>query len=156
MVHRLAREQLVEAPLDEVFAIYSHARNLETLTPPWLRFEVLTPEPIEMRRGTKIEYRLRLHGLPLRWDSRIEEWEPGRRFVDRQLRGPYRLWRHVHEFEARRERTLVRDTVDYALAVGPLGELAHRAHVRRDLDRIFDFRRDRVARLLGARALAAQ
>jgi ligand-binding SRPBCC domain-containing protein len=156
MVHRLAREQLVEAPPDEVFAFYSHARNLETLTPPWLRFEVLTPEPIEMRRGTLIEYRLRLHGLPLLWVSRIEEWEPGRRFVDRQLRGPYRVWRHLHEFDARPEGTLVRDTVDYALPLGPLGELAHAAFIRRDLDRIFDFRRDRIARLPGACTLAAQ
>ena len=155
MVHRLEREQLVEAPRDEVFAFYSHARNLEALTPPWLRFEVLTPEPIEMRWGTLIEYRLRLHGLPLRWVSLIEEWEPGRRFVDRQLRGPYRLWRHLHEFDARPEGTLVRDTVDYALALGPLGDLAHAAFVRRDLDRIFDFRRDQLARPPVAGALAA-
>jgi hypothetical protein len=155
MVHRLEREQLIEASSDEVFAFYSHARNLEALTPPWLRFEVLTPEPIEMRPGTLIEYRLRLHGLRLRWISRIEEWEPGRRFVDRQLRGPYRLWRHLHEFEARPEGTLVRDTVDYALALGPFGDLAQAAFVRRDLDRIFDFRRDQIERLRGAGALAA-
>ncbi|HEY1509204.1 MAG TPA: SRPBCC family protein [Solirubrobacteraceae bacterium] len=155
MVHRLEREQLIDASSDEVFAFYSHARNLEALTPPWLRFEVLTPEPIEMRPGTLIEYRLRLHGLRLRWVSRIEEWEPGRRFVDRQLRGPYRLWRHLHEFDARPEGTLVRDTVDYALALGPFGDLADAAFVRRDLDRIFDFRRDQIARLRGAGAFAA-
>lgn len=156
MVHRLEREQLVEASRDELFAFYSHARNLEALTPPWLRFEVLTPEPIEMRPGTLIEYRLRLHGLRLRWVTRIEEWEPDRRFVDRQLRGPYRLWRHLHEFDARPEGTLVRDTVDYALALGPLGELAHGAFVRRDLDRIFDFRRDRIAGRLAAAVLAGR
>ena len=117
------------------------ARNLERLTPPWLRFEVLTPEPIEMQVGTLIDYRLRVHGIPLRWTSRIEEWEPGRSFVDRQLRGPYGLWHHRHTFAADGEATIVRDTVDYALPFGPLGELAHALFVRRDLERIFAFRR---------------
>jgi hypothetical protein len=150
MRHRLEREQLVRAPREEVFEFFSHARNLEALTPPWLRFEVLTPEPIQMRRGTVLDYRLKLHGLPLRWSSRIEEWEPGRRFVDRQLRGPYVLWRHLHEFEAVSGGTLVRDRVDYALALGPLGELAHAAFVGRDLERIFDFRREQIAQLPAA------
>ncbi len=125
------------------------ARNLERITPPWLRFSVRTPDPIEMLPGALIEYDLRLHALPLRWVTRIEEWVPGRSFVDRQLRGPYRLWHHRHEFVDRGDATLVRDRVDYALPLGVLGELAHVAIVRRDLDRIFDFRRDAVAGLLG-------
>ena len=100
-----------------------------------------------MRVGTLIEYRLRLHGLPISWLTRIEEWEPGVRFVDAQLTGPYRLWHHTHEFASDGDnRTRMRDTVRYALPFGPLGEIARRAFVARDLERIFAFRRDAVAR----------
>lgn len=148
MIYHLERQQLVRRPLDEVFEFFSEARNLETLTPPWLRFEVLTPEPIQMRPGTQIEYKLRLHGLPLRWVSRIEVWEPGRRFVDRQTKGPYQLWHHTHEFEALLAGTLVRDHVRYALPLGRLGSLAHGAFVHRDLERVFDYRHEQVARAL--------
>jgi ligand-binding SRPBCC domain-containing protein len=148
-VHLLEREQLVPRPVDEVFDFFAQARNLERITPPWLGFEVLTPGPVEMGSGTLIEYRLRVHAVPVRWISRIEEWDSGRLFVDRQLRGPYRLWHHRHEFVARAEGTVVRDRVRYALPLGPLGELAHAAFVRRDLERIFEFRRATVAQLLG-------
>jgi ligand-binding SRPBCC domain-containing protein len=148
-VHLLEREQLVPRPVDEVFAFFAQARNLERITPPWLGFEVLTSGPVEMRSGTLIEYRLRVHAVPVRWISRIEEWDSGRLFVDRQLRGPYRLWHHRHEFVACPEGTVVRDRVRYALPLGRLGELAHAAFVRRDLERIFDFRRAAVAQLLG-------
>lgn len=146
--HRVERAQLVRRSVDEVFAFFAGARNLEAITPPWLRFEVLTPEPVAMRAGTLIDYRLRLHGVPLRWTSRIEEWEPGAAFVDRQVRGPYRLWHHRHEFASHAEGTVVRDRVDYALGLGPVGELAGRLVVHRDLERIFDFRRGAIARLL--------
>lgn len=149
-VHRLEREQRIARPLDEVFDFFSAARNLERLTPPWLRFEVLTPEPIEMGVGTLIDYRLRVHGVPLRWTSRIEEWEPGRSFTDRQLRGPYGLWHHRHTFAAAGDDTLVRDSVHYGLPLGPLGELAHAVFVRRDLERIFAHRRHAVLEGLAA------
>jgi ligand-binding SRPBCC domain-containing protein len=149
-LHRLEREQTVARQLDEVFEFFSQARNLELITPPWLGFEVLNAEPEPMRQGTLISYRLKLRGVPLRWQSRIEEWQPGRLFVDMQVRGPYRLWRHRHEFEAGGDgRTLVRDRVDYALPLGPLGGIAHAAFVGRDLQRIFDFRQAAVERLLG-------
>jgi ligand-binding SRPBCC domain-containing protein len=146
-IHRIERAQVVRRSIDEVFAFFSHARNLEAITPPWLRFELLTPDPPVMRAGTLIGYRLRLHGVPVRWTSRIEQWEPGARFVDRQVRGPYRLWRHRHEFASHREGTLVRDRVDYTLPLGPLGELAGALFIHRDLERIFDYRRAAVARL---------
>jgi ligand-binding SRPBCC domain-containing protein len=147
-VHRLEREQLLEHPIDTVFAFFSQARNLEALTPSWLSFEVRTPEPIAMQVGTVIEYRLRVHGIPLRWISRIEEWAPGESFIDRQLKGPYSLWHHRHAFTAVGDRTIVRDVVDYALPLGVLGELADALVVRRDLRRIFDFRHAAVQRLL--------
>jgi ligand-binding SRPBCC domain-containing protein len=155
VIYRLAREQVVAAAPAEVFEFFSRARNLETLTPPWLRFEVVSTEPIEMCHGTRIEYRLRLHGVPLRWVSRIEEWHPGRGFVDRQVRGPYRLWHHRHEFEPHRGGTLVRDIVHYSLPLGPLGALAHTAFVRRDLEAVFEYRQRQIERLACGELLAA-
>jgi ligand-binding SRPBCC domain-containing protein len=147
-IYRLRREQLVMRPVNEVFAFFSRPRNLELITPPWLRFEVLTPDPIEMAPGALIDYRLWLHGVPLRWTSRIEEWETDRRFVDCQLRGPYRLWHHRHDFAAHPAGTLVRDDVRYALPFGPLGQLSHALVVRRDLRHIFDHRREAITNVL--------
>jgi ligand-binding SRPBCC domain-containing protein len=146
-IHRLDREQHLPFPLERVFAFFADARNLERITPPLLGFRVVGDEQIEMRAGALIEYRLRLHGVGVDWLTRIEEWEPGVRFVDQQLVGPYRLWHHTHSFEERDGGTLMRDSVRYALPLWPLGELAL-PMVRRDLDRIFDFRRDRVEGLL--------
>jgi ligand-binding SRPBCC domain-containing protein len=103
-----------------------------------------------MGAGALIEYRLTLHALPLRWLTRIEAWEPGRRFADRQVRGPYRLWHHTHTFDAHERGTVMRDVVRYALPLGPIGRLARAVVVRRDLDRIFDYRRDAVAARLGS------
>ena len=148
-LQRLEREQVVKRPLDEVFAFFARAENLERITPPWLGFRVLTPGPIEMGSGTMIDYRLRLHGLPLRWTSRIELWEDTRRFIDQQVHGPYRFWRHLHEFVPVGRGACVRDRVEYALPLGWLGELLGLPVVRRDLVRIFDYRRAAVARMLG-------
>jgi ligand-binding SRPBCC domain-containing protein len=132
-----------------VFGFFADASNLEAITPPWLQFRVVTPGPVPMGPGTMIEYRLRLHRIPIRWVTRIEVWEPGTRFVDVQVRGPYRVWNHTHSFEPHGGGTLVRDTVRYDLPLGPFGRLAHGAFVRRDLERIFDFRREEVARRVG-------
>ena len=147
--HVITREQDLPKPPEEVFPFFADARNLEAITPPWLGFRIVR-EPAEMRVGTLIEYRLRLHRVPVSWLTRIEEWVPGRRFVDQQMHGPYRLWHHLHEFEPTPggRSTLMRDTVRYALPLGPLGEVAHRTFVRRDLERIFDYRRAAVARMI--------
>ena len=148
-VHQLSREQRLPGAPEDVFPFFGDAHNLEAITPPWLGFRVVTPEPIEMAAGTLIEYRLRLHGVPIRWRTTIAVWDPPRRFVDVQLSGPYRMWHHTHDFEPTADGgTLMTDTVRYALPFGPLGEIAHRLLVRRDLERIFDFRRDEVARRL--------
>lgn len=147
--HRLERTQRLPGSPDEVFGFFADALNLEAITPAWLSFRVVTPGPIEMRAGALIEYRLKLHGVPVRWLTRIEEWEPGKRFVDVQVRGPYRLWHHTHKFEPDgRGGTLVRDTVRYALPLGPLGGLAHRLFVARDLRRIFDHRLASVSKVM--------
>jgi ligand-binding SRPBCC domain-containing protein len=133
--------QRVDLPAPEAFAFFAEARNLEAITPPWLAFSVLTPGAIAMGAGTLIDYRLRLHGLPLRWRTRIAVWEPPRRFVDVQVRGPYALWEHTHTFEPLGSREVaIGDRVRYALPLGPLGRLAHALFVRRDLDRIFAYR----------------
>jgi ligand-binding SRPBCC domain-containing protein len=144
-VHVLERSQRLDVPPERAFAFFADARNLEAITPPWLRFRVVTSEPITMAEGTLIDYRLRLHGLPLRWRTRIDAWEPPNRFVDTQLRGPYALWEHTHTFAAAGAGAVVMsDRVRYAL---PL--LAPAWFVRRDLDRIFDYRREAIRRLLG-------
>jgi ligand-binding SRPBCC domain-containing protein len=150
-MHVLAREQRIPRPRDEVFAFFSDAANLQRITPPALGFRILTPQPIAMRAGATIDYRLSLSGLPFRWRTLIEAWEPPVRFVDVQERGPYRLWRHTHTFEELDAgSTLMRDRVEYALPFGPLGEVARRLFVARQLERIFAFRNETVMALLGA------
>lgn len=124
-------------PLETVFPFFADARNLETLTPPWLRFEIRTPLPIRMRQGTFIEYRLRLHGIRLRWQSEITVWEPPQRFVDEQRHGPYRHWIHEHTFTERNSGTEVRDFVRYS---APGGRPVDFLFVRHDVRRIFEYR----------------
>ena len=133
----LHTELRLERPLTEVFAYFSDPRNLEAITPPWLRFEVLGASTPEIAEGTEIDYRLRLRGVPLRWRSRIVLWDPPLRFVDEQVVGPYRLWRHLHGFWPDGDATVVRDRVEYAAPGGPL---VQRLLVAPDLARIFDFR----------------
>ena len=147
----LEREQTLDADAERAFGFFSRAENLEAITPPWLRFRITSPTPIEMHQGALIRYRLALRRVPISWLTRIEEWEPPHRFVDAQLRGPYALWHHTHTFEAiDAGRTRMQDTVRYAQRFGPAGELAQRLFVQRDLERIFDFRRDAIAQLLAA------
>ena len=134
----------------EVFAFFADAHNLERITPPFLRFKVLTPAPIPMQTGTLIDYSLRLYGWPIRWKTRIELFVTEDRFVDTQLKGPYRHWRHLHEFEEVDGGTRMRDTVDYALPYGPLGSLVRTLFVRRALERIFDYRRKAITEIFGA------
>ena len=150
--HRLERVQRVPRPLEETFAFFTDAENLEAITPPFLGFEIRTPRPIPMASGTLLDYRLRLFGVAFGWRTRIEVFEPNRRFSDVQLRGPYRRWHHLHEFHAVEGGTLVVDRVDYELPFGPLGWLAHAVFVRRTLAHIFDHRRRRIAHLLGGDA----
>lgn len=152
-IHVLHREQLLPGTPEEVFPFFADAQNLEAITPPLLRFRIVTPEPIEMRVGTLIQYRLRLHGLPISWLTSIQAWEPPYRFVDQQIKGPYALWHHTHTFVDDGEgRTRMTDTVRYALPFSPLSELALPL-VRRDLAAIFAFRRDEVARRIAPAAV---
>lgn len=124
-------------PRDEVFPFFADASNLERITPPWLRFRILSPLPIEMKVGARIDYRLRLRGVPIHWQSEITAWEPPHRFIDEQVRGPYRVWVHLHTFESRDGGTVITDDVHYAVLGGRLVEAWL---VRPDLERIFGFR----------------
>ena len=134
-------EQTLPRPLEEVFPFFSNPRNLQTITPPWLDFEILSGEDLTMRVGLLIDYRLRVHGIPFKWQTEITAWDPPHRFVDEQRRGPYRLWIHEHTFEARGEETLVRDRVEYGV---PGGWIVQRLFVGRDVERIFAFRREKL------------
>lgn len=138
-------EQWLPRPRPEVFQFFGEARNLEAITPPWLRFEVLTPAPIVMRAGTLIDYRIRIHGIPIRWRTKIVEWNPPHRFIDVQLRGPYTLWHHTHTFEEHSGGTLCTDVVRYHPRGGAL---MNWLFVRRDVEKIFGFRREKLAKLL--------
>ena len=140
--YRLTTELHLPQTSSEVFEFFGDAFNLEAITPPWLHFAVLTPRPIEMSAGTLIDYRLRLHGIPIRWRTKITCWEPPLRFMDEQLRGPYKMWRHLHTFEDVDAGCLARDQVDYAV---PGGRLIHALVVRRDVEKIFDYRRQVLA-----------
>ena len=134
-------------PPEDVFPFFADAANLDAITPPWLHFHIVTPGPIAMRTGAVIDYRLRMRGIPLRWRTRIGAWEPPHRFVDEQIRGPYRRWVHEHRFEARDGGTRVRDVVSYAV---PFDFIAHRWLVRPDVERIFRYRAESLRRHFGA------
>jgi ligand-binding SRPBCC domain-containing protein len=142
-VTHLGYETLVRAPLEATFAFFSDALNLERLTPEWVQFSIVTRPPIVMRAGLQIDYRIRLHGVPLAWSSRIDVWEPGRRFVDRQIAGPYLWWRHEHCFETAGCATRVIDEVEYV----PRAAWMTARMVRRDVERIFRYRQDALQRI---------
>jgi len=146
--HVLRAEQWIPRPIEDVFAFFADAGNLNELTPPQLHFVILTPRPIVMGVGTLIDYRIRLKGVPMQWRTRISEWDPPHRFVDDQIRGPYAMWRHEHAFEPRDGGTLMRDTVTYALPLAwvPGAGLVHRLLVKPELARIFAYRRAAMAR----------
>ena len=152
MKERLFRDELLlPRPRAEIFPFFAEARNLEKITPPWLKFEVLTPDPIAMRPGALIDYRIRVRGVPIRWRTEIVAWEPPHRFIDTQLTGPYRLWHHTHTFEDRGDSTLCRDEVRY----WPLGgALIDWLFVRRDVTNIFKYRRKSLLDLFPPRGAA--
>ena len=147
-VYELRTRVRLPRPRPEIFAFFADAGNLDALTPPWLHFRIDTPLPLDMRAGALLDYRLRLHGLPIRWRTEITAWEPPRRFVDEQVRGPYRLWVHEHTFEEDGpSATLVGDHVRYAV---PFGALANRLLVARDVQAIFRYREEKLREVFGA------
>lgn len=139
-IYMLRREQIIHRSLDEVFAFFERPDNLADITPPKMGFNILTPQPLEMRAGAVFDYVVTIMGINQFWRTLIEQYDPPHSFVDIQLSGPYRLWHHTHQFESHEQGTLVRDIVRYILPFGPVGRLAHPLVVRPQLERIFTFR----------------
>jgi len=147
-VHQFQSELWLPRSRDEVFGFFSDPSNLDAITPPYLHFQTITPAPIEMCAGALIDYKLRLRGIPMRWRTRINVWEPPTRFVDEQIHGPYRMWIHEHTFKERDGGTLVCDRVRYAV---PFDLFVHRWLVRPDIERIFRYRTEKLREFWGTR-----
>ncbi len=143
---RLSTRILLPRKINEIFDFFGNASNLEAITPKSLRFQIITPQPITMTEGTLIDYQLSLRSVPIRWRTEISLWEPPYRFIDRQLRGPYRLWEHTHTFYHSANGTYVCDDVQYRV---PGGKLVHQLIVRPELRKIFQYRHRRLSELLG-------
>jgi ligand-binding SRPBCC domain-containing protein len=145
-IFELHRCQWVPHPLQEVFQFFSAAENLERLTPPFLKFRI-EHAPARLDAGSQIQYKLRVHGLPMRWLTTIERWDPPSLFVDVQTRGPYKLWQHTHRFKSENGGTSIEDHLRYSLPLGILCRIAHRITVRRDVETIFNYREQRIREL---------
>lgn len=141
----LTTEHQIEKPLDEVFSFFSNAHNLTEITPPHMHLMVLTPPPIEMEVGTLIDYRFKLRGIPVRWQTEITKWDPPHFFADEQRRGPYQCWIHQHKFVESEGATLVQDEVEYAVLGG---QLINKLFVRPDIEKIFQYRSSKLQELL--------
>ena len=139
----LRSELWLPLPLDRVFAFFADAANLQALTPPWLHFRILTPQPIHMAPGAKIDYRIKIHGVPVTWRTDITTWEPPQVFVDSQISGPYRTWVHTHRFTSERGGTTMTDDVEFEV---PFAFLVGR-WVAGDVCRVFEYRHDAMMRL---------
>jgi ligand-binding SRPBCC domain-containing protein len=140
MPYRLVAKQVIAKKPEEIFPFFADAKNLERITPPWLNFRILNQSTPEIQEGTIFNYALSLHGIPVRWRSEIREWSVNKKFVDQQLKGPYRIWHHTHLFEVRDSGTLMTDVVRYDVALGRLGEVFAGAWVKSDVTKIFQYR----------------
>ena len=143
-IHTFTASLTLPLAIERVFDFFADAQNLERLTPPFLKFHIVSPLPIEMRRGARIRYRLRPHGIPIGWESEITAWEPPRRFVDKQLSGPYRFWHHEHRFAQNTNGTEISDRVDYAVFGG---SIINSLFVEPDMRKIFAYRTKRLNEL---------
>jgi ligand-binding SRPBCC domain-containing protein len=146
----LRKSVWLRQPRAKVFEFFSNPGNLDRLTPAWLRFAILTPATSQIKQGALLDYRLRIRGMPIRWQSEIAVWEPPHRFVDRQTKGPYSLWIHDHTFEERDNGTLVADNVEYAV---PGGTIVQKFLVAPDLERIFNYRHKMLDELFNSAQL---
>jgi ligand-binding SRPBCC domain-containing protein len=153
-IYHLERAMPVPVSVQEAFTFFEDPHNLARITPPWLDFRITSPEPIRMRKGTEITYQIRWLRLAIDWKTVVTEYEPPFFFVDEQAGGPYAYWHHRHDFRPSEYGALVSDRVDYALPFGPLGRLAHRLAVQRQLQEIFDYRQQALAGILSGAATA--
>ena len=149
-LYSIQRKQFIPKPRTEVFEFFSKPENLSSLTPPSLGFNILTPVPIGMNEGALIDYTIRLAGVPVRWTTLITRFDPPKRFVDVQLKGPYSFWHHTHEFSAVNGGTEMTDTVRYGAPAGILGRIVRELFVKRQLEQIFNYREERLKKLFPA------
>lgn len=133
-------ELLIPAPVEKVFEFFSDAQNLERITPEILNFKIVTPLPIRMQKGTLIDYKIKIRGVPAKWKTLIDAWEPPFLFIDSQINGPYKMWQHTHSFKTVEGGTLMKDSVRYSLPFGIFGQLVHPFLVRPDVEKIFRHR----------------
>lgn len=138
------RESKINRPLEEVFAFFSKAENLNLLTPEKLHFKILTPLPIKMGKNTLIDYKIKLGGITFKWKTEITEWEPPLRFVDVQLKGPYKVWIHEHSFKANGSSTIMTDKVDYLSKGWFMEPFIHKLFVKKKLEEILDYRENKL------------
>lgn len=148
-VYTFKKEQKISKNILDVFNFFSRPENLATITPPKMRFKILTPSPIEMKEGALIDYTVRILGCPIRWRTLITKYDPPNIFVDQQLKGPYSLWHHTHTFtKISDNETLIKDIVTYSIPFGFIGRAVHSIYIKKDLDRIFSYRKNKIADLL--------
>jgi uncharacterized protein len=145
--HKLVIEQWVPQPIDHVFDFFSDPKNLELLTPDFLHFKIVKTSHSKIQEGTVLDYELKLHGFPVRWQSKIMDWVPGKRFSDYQTRGPYTFWHHTHEFYEARGGTVIRDNVFYKIPGWVLGDVMGHSHIKKDLEKIFMHRKEQIKKL---------
>ena len=146
-IYELRRQVLIPAPIEKVFCFFSAAENLNLITPPWLHFKILTPLPVRMEKNALIDYSIKLLGVPMIWKTEITEWQPPESFVDRQIKGPYRVWEHTHLFEEKKEGTQMTDIVRYAVPGFVLSPFVHFFFVRPRLEKIFGYREQSMLEL---------
>lgn len=149
-MYNLYREQIVNKTIDEVFSFFEKPENLEVITPTWMRFKIKTPPPLIMKAGAEFDYRIDLIKIPLKWKTKIAIYDPPYKFVDVQMKGPYRKWIHTHTFETMGDKTKITDNVDYDLPAGILGRIVHMIYIRKTLKAIFDFRESTINRLFNS------
>ena len=149
--HELVLEQWVPRPFNEVFDFFSEAKNLELLTPPYLKFKIIRLSTEKIEKGTRLDYRLQLHGIRFNWQSLITEWQSGIKFSDRQTKGPYAFWEHTHEFSEKDGGTVIRDRAVYEVPLWAPGDLLLHPFIRKDLEKIFAYRRTKIEELFPRR-----
>lgn len=138
-------EQFVPAHIESVFAFFAEAHNLERLTPDFLNFRIVKMSTDQIQKGSLIDYKLKVHGVPIGWRTHIDSWSPPHTFSDTQTKGPYKLWHHTHRFKQVKGGTLMIDEVRYKLPLRVLGTLVAGSFVEKDIQTIFDYRRKVIA-----------
>ena len=138
------RSQFIDKPRDVVFSFFSKPENLEYITPPYLHFKIMNTLPVSMKEGQIINYKLRIRGISIKWSSLIKSYSPPFNFIDEQIKGPYSVWHHTHEFIEEKNGTRIIDNIIYKIPLGFIGKLINHFWVAKDLEKIFNYRQDKV------------